>query len=261
MNKRLLFILPLIATLASCGEAASEVFTPYIGEVDGIPTVFRANTTHITYLMMSPFGSLNIEGAPVKGKVTSKFYENTITWVAEPGSALPTKDEVESSVDGASFRGWAYYDPDKSDVVPDYYTVVPATSGLALKAIFDGTNASGGGSGGGDTPIATGYGLMFGDGTYKVGTHVDPNEGYEQYLVENVSFKSGVTVQLYNFDKSEGWIVDINPYSFNAKGDANVIAQYLQQSDATHWVAMKDFTCSGVYIQLKYQADRVYFGL
>ena len=248
MNKKLLLVLPVIFSLASCGEAGVDVFKPYQETRDGVPALVRDTSGHVTYLRMSPFGSLNIDGAPVKGEVSSKFYENTIIWEAAAGTALPTKEQVESSVRGASFTGWAYYDPDHSDVVPDYYTTVPEANGTPLYAMFTGTDASD------DTP--TGYGLMFGDGTYRVAQPADEFEGFKQYVISNVSFKEGVTVQLYNFDEEVGWIVGINTASF----DGNV-SSYLTDKDDTHWVAMQDFTCSSVYIKLKYQQDEVYFGL
>ena len=120
-----------------------------IGEENRLPTVRTGSSEHTTYLLLSPFGSLNIDGAPVKGKVSELFYENTVVWKAEAGTALPTKDEVVSSVSGATFRGWAYYDEDNDNVFPDYYDKVPVKEGLALKAIFDGTSGGGGGGGGG----------------------------------------------------------------------------------------------------------------
>ncbi len=118
----------------------------------GLPVVYAADTEHTTYLMLSPYGTLDAAGAPVKGAVSELFYENTVVWKAEAGTDLPG---AVSSVSGATFRGWAYYDEDNDHVFPDYYTKVPAKSGLALKAIFDGANAGGGGGGGGGGSQAT----------------------------------------------------------------------------------------------------------
>ena len=145
-NKLLLAVLPLLA-LTSCGENP-QVFTPYVDHAYGLPTIHMAPTNHHVYLMLSKYGTITAAGAPVKGEVSEKFYENTVVWEAEAGTNLPGKEFVTSSVSGATFRGWAYYDEDNDNVWPDYYTTVPTTNGLALKAIFDGTSA-GGGSGGG----------------------------------------------------------------------------------------------------------------
>ena len=152
-NKLLLTVLPLLA-LTSCGSNP-QAFTPYVDHSAGVPTIHMAPGDHVTYLMLSKYGTITAAGAPVKGEVSELFYENTVAWVAEAGTALPGKDDVESSVTGATFRGWAYYDEDNDHVWPDYYTEVPAKNGLALKAIFDGTSAGGGGGGGGGGSPAT----------------------------------------------------------------------------------------------------------
>ena len=120
----------------------------------GLPVVRTGESSHTTYLLMSKYGYLDLAG-PVKGEVSDLFYENTIVWKAEPGTALPTPEQVKSEVAGATFRGWAYYDEDNENVFPDYYTQVPVKNGLALKAIFDGTSGGGGGGGGGGTDPAT----------------------------------------------------------------------------------------------------------
>ena len=150
-TKFALLILPLIS-LVGCSQVNTpslfnqeNVFTPFVSREDGLPVVHMMETDHTTYLMMSMYGYLEVEGAPVKGDVNDKFYQNTIVWLAEAGSELPV---AKSEVSGVSFRGWAFYDESNENVYPDYYTLVPSVDGRALKAIFDGT--SGGGSGGGD---------------------------------------------------------------------------------------------------------------
>ena len=109
-----------------------------------LPTIYTGESNFKTYLLLSPFGSIDVEGVPVKGEVSELFYENTVVWKAEPGTDLPGADEVKSSVPNATFRGWAYYDEDNDNVFPDYYTKVPVKEGLALKAIFDGPEGGGG---------------------------------------------------------------------------------------------------------------------
>lgn len=129
---------------------SNESEKPVVRYENKLPTIYpRGTSSHTTYLLLSPFGYIDIEGSPVKGAVSELFYENTVVWKAEPGSDLPTGEQVKSTVSGATFRGWAYYDEDNDNIFPDYYTKVPVKDGLALKAIFDGTSAGGGGGGGG----------------------------------------------------------------------------------------------------------------
>lgn len=108
----------------------------------------RGASNHKTYLMLSPFGYIDLDGA-TKVSVADLYYENTVVWNAEPGTPLPDASKVKSQVPGATFRGWAYYDEDNDNVFPDYYESVPVKANLALKAIFDGTSSGGGGGGGG----------------------------------------------------------------------------------------------------------------
>ena len=155
-NKLALLILPLIA-LVGCSQVNTpsvfeeeSVFVPFVSREDGVPTIHMMDTDHTTYLMMSLYGYLDFEGAPIKGEVNDKFYQNTIVWKAEAGSELPI---AKSEISGATFRGWAYYDESNENVYPDYYLTVPANNEIALKAIFDGTSGGGGGgqpSGGDD---------------------------------------------------------------------------------------------------------------
>lgn len=147
-TKLALFILPLIS-LVGCNQVDTpvlfneeSVFVPFVSREDGLPVIHMMDTDHTTYLMMSMYGYLDFEGAPVKGDVNEKFYQNTIVWKAEAGSDLPV---AKSEVSGATFRGWAFYDESNENVYPDYYLTVPTTSERALKAIFDGTSGGGGG--------------------------------------------------------------------------------------------------------------------
>ena len=165
-KKLLLTVLPLLA-LVGCSslnagipeaeldntaevEIAESNFVTYLDDEDGLPTIHRDGSSHKTYLMLSPFGSIEgYEGVSTKGKVSDKYYENTVVLEAAAGTALPDATQVKSSVTGATFRGWAYYNENNDHVWPDYYDKVPAENGLALKAIFDGTTSSGGGGSGG----------------------------------------------------------------------------------------------------------------
>lgn len=254
MKKKLLLFIPLVA-LASCSQPA-ETFIPYVDVIDGLPAIRMYAGGHTTYLMMSPFGYIDMPGAPVKGKVTEKFYENTITWVGEPGSPLPGKDAVKSEVEGASFRCWAYYNEDNDAVFPDTYTTVPAQDGLALKAIFDGTDAGGSG---GEMP-SEGYGFMFSDGKYIVASPTDEFDGFKQYTISNTSFTVGQSFTLYDFGNNAAWIVPLDGYSFGGDSASSTKwREYLSDTNST-WTVLTNFTAN-VYIKLKMNQDQVYFGL
>ncbi len=144
MKKKLFVFLPILL-LTACGARDAGVglpFTPYLHEENGL-SVLRLDpvSDHTTYLMCSRYGYVDVTGVPEKGTVSDKFFENTIVLKADAGTALP---EAKSEISGVTFRGWAYYDPNNDNVVPDYYTTVPEVEGLALKAIFDGPEGGGG---------------------------------------------------------------------------------------------------------------------
>ena len=285
MNRKLmLLVLPVLA-LASCAKAPIEanveqnldVVNEEVNEIkieqkdsfdiyyeDGLPHIKRAGSSHVTYLMMSPFGSLNVAGSHVKGEVSEKFYENTIIWEAEAGTPLPSSaSEVVSSVSGATFRGWAYYSEDSEEIFPDYYKTVPNQNGLALKAIFDGTSSGGGGSTPTPpTPSQTGFGIYFSEerkisGVAK-GTNMD---GRDEYLCSSVQFEAGDKFKIYDFKNSVAFINDFafNPWSFGSSGDGAKIATYLKVSGDA-WEAIRSFTAD-VYVQLKYEDNAIYFEL
>lgn len=265
-KKYLLTLLPLIG-LASCGsQVVNNEFVPYMEYRNGVPTFVRDTSSHVTYLLMSPFGSLNISDAPTKGEVSELFYENTIIWEAAAGTALPSASQVATSVQGASFRGWAYYDPEQSTIFPTMYTTVPTVNGLPLKAIFDGTISSGGGSGGGGGggggEVTASFGLMFENGTSKVGVSKGKNmDGKDEYLCSSVSFNAGDKFQLYDFANSSGWIANVafNQWSFGSQGDGANIATYLKVS-GDYWEAVRSFTAD-VYCQFQFENDSIYFEL
>ena len=140
----------------SVKEAPVEESKLVVSYENRLPTVRSGNSDFTTYLMLSNYGYLDIGGEEVHGVVIEDmFYEHTVAWKAEPGTPLPNASQVKTSVNGATFRGWAYYDEDNDHVFPDYYENVPVKEGLALKAIFDGTSGGGGGGGGGGSDPAT----------------------------------------------------------------------------------------------------------
>lgn len=233
-----------------------------------------SDSSFVTYLMIGPFGYLSADGVPVKGSVDELFYENTITWTGAAGTALPDATIVKTTVNGSTFRGWAYYDEDNDHVWPDYYSTVPSKSGVALKAIFDGTDAGGntgggggggsGGGGGGGT-VTTGFGIIKGDGTVHLGVAKGKNfEGYDEYFVEGVTFTTGETFSLYDPSTLGKWAVNINPYSFSpdpehGTSDPERVASYVIKN-TTDYTVVQDFTAD-LYIQILYQQDRLYIQL
>ena len=163
--KKLLLTIASMFLLAGCGSAnaerqmqdvvepknsttLTEEVKPVVVYGERLPAIYpRGVSSHKTYLMLSPYGQIEVNGTPVAGgQVSQYYYEHTYEWMAEPGTPLPV---ATSTVPGATFRGWAYYDEDNDNVFPDYYENVPVKANLALKAIFDGTSSGGGGGGGG----------------------------------------------------------------------------------------------------------------
>ena len=151
MKKNLIFVALLPALLfTSCTNGSAEVASR-IGRYQNLPMVKApvGSGDHITYLMMSKYGYLEVEGTPVYGEdVEEKFYENCIVYQSDAGADLPF-DEVKSKVSGVTFRGFAQYN---GNVYPEFLTKVPSKSGETVYAIFDGQS---GGGGGGSTPTPT----------------------------------------------------------------------------------------------------------
>ncbi len=169
MKKKLLFVLPLIAAFTACGvDEAENIVSRYrIENVNGLPTVYNLGTGgHVTYLMMSRYGYLDLDGTKTYGEtVPEKFLEYAISWNTNPNGDLPEKEVVKSKVSGSTFRGWAKY---LDNTYPDYLTKVPTLSGECVYAIFDGES-------GGGTPV-TPTGEVI---TYTVTNFPDwmPNDG------------------------------------------------------------------------------------
>ncbi len=275
---KLFRLLPLLA-LVGCSVTPEAVNTEpetYFERttVDGLPAVgFKdSNSDHITYLMIGPFGYLSVDGVPAKGSVDELHYENTIVWTGEAGSDLPDASIVKTTVSKSTFRGWCIYDEDNDHVWPDYYDKVPAKSGVALKAMFDGVdaggNSGGGSSGGGGSGSGTtkaNFGIIKGDGTEFLGDAKGVNfEGYDEYLVSGVSFTTGETFSLYDPNELAKWVVDINPYSFSpdpehGTEDSSRVASYVVKGE-TNYTVVQNFKAD-LYIQILYQKDRLYIQL
>lgn len=274
MKKRfLLVVLPILA-LASCGNSQVVYTDPSLHHNQtqqetyrGAPVIRAAGeaSSHVTYLMLSPNAYLMDGDKKVEGvNIEELYYEHTVAFLGEPGAALPS---AVSTVSGATFRGWAYYEAKDGVVWPTYYTTVP-TESLALKAIFDGTNAggnssSGGGSsssGGSSTPVSSSYGIKVNGTDVVLGTHKGNNdEGYDEWYVAGVSLKANDTFVLYDSGTSGTWTVQsINPYSFGDKSGSGANTAAYLSVDATAYTVKQDCKLD-IYIQLMYQQDRIYF--
>ena len=96
---------------------------------DGPDVPVVTNVT--TYLVLSPVGLYkNAKGTNIE----SKFIENAVEFVAEPGTDLPGKEDVTSTTQGVDFVSWLCYE---GTGAPVEYTKVPDKSGKILYASFE----------------------------------------------------------------------------------------------------------------------------
>ena len=82
MKKKLFVTLLPILLLASCSSVKEEL-SGYIFTIEeGLPTIYASREAgHTTYLMMSRYGYLDIDGVVTTGtSVPEKYYENCIAW-------------------------------------------------------------------------------------------------------------------------------------------------------------------------------------
>lgn len=251
MKNRLIALFPLLF-LVGCAQAkiasqpVQEMFVTY--EQD-LPVIHRDGSGNITYLMLSPYGRVEVSGQLVAGvDVPEKFYENCVAYEASVGSELP---EAVSTLDDVVFRGWYKY---TNKIYPEKVSKVIAGE-TTVYAIFDGPTGGGGGV------VTEGFGIKFTDGT-KVGgidQGVD-GEGYQQYFISNYNFQQGKAFALYDFSTDATWTVDVNPWSFGDTDGTNTVwKRYLSKSDASYTV-LQAFTAD-VYIKIKMGQDNIYFGL
>ena len=278
MKKKLLALIPLFF-LVGCVhniepeaepelEQEAQYSVTYTYETR-LPTVHTrvGSGSHITYLMMSPYGQIDINGEKVQGgDIPDKYYEHCIIWESEPGAALPAAADVSSTLYGVTFRGWFQYN---DNVYPDKLETVPAVSGTQVFAIFDGPTggggssgggSSGGGSQGGGTVVTTGYGLYWTTGkTVQAAYKGRSDYGKEEYLATSVSFAAGDVFSLYDFSNGAKWVVNPNLYSFGGTDVAPTYSSYIEIG-ATSYTALQTFTAD-VYIQLDYGNDTIYFEL
>ena len=104
MKSKLLVLIPLFF-LVGCNGAKTPVEQVIEKEYSvtytfdtKLPTVHTkrlGSGSHITYLMMSPYGQIDVDGEKVKGgDYEPKFYEHCIIWESEAGAPLPAAASV-----------------------------------------------------------------------------------------------------------------------------------------------------------------------
>jgi hypothetical protein len=212
-----------------------------------------------TYLVLGEYGLFRGSQGTSIGEPL--YLENTIAYKALIGSPLPTKADITTTVSGSSFVCWQTYENTGS---PKEYSVVPAKEGVILYAKFSGGSGGeggGGGGGGGDSMPTSGFGFMFTDSTYIVGTLQDEKDsaGRIQYKISDHQFHTGDTFQLYDFENKAGWVENLDPYSFgNSSGSGSYWPYYINKG--AYYTALVDFTAE-VYLKMAYEDNVIYFGL
>ena len=93
-----------------------------------------------------------------------------------------------------------------------------------------------------------GYGILVNGNTYFAGTHQGTNfEGYDEYLA-HVTVAAGDQLQLCDDESNAQWVVDLNPFSVTG----------FTKGASTYTASVSG--CYDFYIQLMYNADRLYIG-
>ena len=93
-----------------------------------------------------------------------------------------------------------------------------------------------------------GYGILVNGNTYFAGTHQGTNfEGYDEYLA-HVTVAAGDQLQLCDDESNVQWVVDLNPFSVTG----------FTKGASTYTASVSG--CYDFYIQLMYNADRLYIG-
>ena len=281
MKKHLISLISLIFLAGCAVSGAKSVTTSEVVEEketysvtyaygSKLPTVHTrvGSGSHITYLMMSPYGQIEVNGEKIQGgDYEPKFYENCIVWESEAGGDLPEASKVSSTLYGVTFRGWYQYN---DNIYPDKLEKVPAESGTQVFAIFDGPTggggssgggggSGGGGSGGGGSVVQTGFGFYFEDGRTVQATYNGEQYGKQEYVAKSVSFSAGSVFSLYDFSNGAKWVVTPNEWSFGGREGAPTYSNYITVGESTY-TAKQTFTAD-VYIQLLYGADTIYFEL
>lgn len=90
----------------------------------------------------------------------------------------------------------------------------------------------------------------------RFGVSADENEGFTQYFLDDVFFQEGVRFFAYDYTNETDFAVAINPASFGGEID-----KYIEFDSAEGTYRVKKKFTGDVYIQLKWQQDRLYIGL
>lgn len=249
MKKKSLVLFPLLF-LMGCGEVEAQ--SSYFMTFDSpLPVLHLDSSKHVTYLLLSRYGRLSVDGKLIEGgDIPEKYYENCVAYEASAGSDLPV---AVSTLDDVEFTGWAIY---QNNIYYDIMDKVPEANGTFLCATFKGPT---GGSGG---AVTEGYGFKFTDGTKVAAVDKGEESGYHQYLVSDYTFTAGKSFALYDFGMDTTWVIDVDPYSFGGADESSTKWKtYLSLSkDDNIYTVLQTFKAD-VYIKLKYEADNIYFGL
>lgn len=99
------------------------------GKCDNCGAIIPKPTGDVTtYLVLS---SVGLYKGTVGTTVTDKFLDNTVVFIAKPGTALPGKEDVTHLYGNADFDHWYAYE---GAGAPTVYTTVPSTNGKILYA-------------------------------------------------------------------------------------------------------------------------------
>lgn len=114
---------------AKMEECTNHIDQNNDGKCDNCGVVIPKPTGDVTtYLVLS---SVGLYKGAVGTTVTDKFLENTVVFIAKPGTALPGKEDVTHLYGSADFDHWYAYD---GAGAPTVYTTVPSTNGKILYA-------------------------------------------------------------------------------------------------------------------------------
>lgn len=201
----------LLITLLTLGSfALGACSNPVPLAMDGVQ---NAEGDVTTYLVLSDEGRYNGEQGE---KVPSLFLENTITYVASPGSTLPDKTTITSTQENVEFETWLSYDGSGS---PIRHSEVPETDGMILYAFFNYTGdfplVDGGGGDTPPTPTGDNY-YIVGEGSFVNGTEWEPDGGVlmevnseplipncVEYMALGVEFETGDLWKICNDKEPE----------------------------------------------------------
>lgn len=206
-------------------------------------------TAHL-YLVLGPHGLFDEKaGANIEGK----FLENAVEGDFVVGSALPGKDRVSSSIDGATFEYWI--NRETTEIV----TSVP-NGETVLVAVFS--------DGNGDAidNVNNIFGFLFdsreiGGKTvqnvpYKGKPDGNDPSGRPQFKIEDMAFKAGEHFVLWDFGNNAGWAEPIEDSSLGGNPD-----EYLEIIDGSYYNVKKDFEANNIYIKIAYGNNSIYMGL